>query len=108
MNNVTASSENLNTNENGLLEYAKSYVEDGLTIIPLDENAQPLLSDWEKYKYADTCATFEDVRQWVSKWPNLKWGLATGNGSRAFRGINLVVIHVKPGGDEDRYSYRLF
>lgn len=97
MNNVTTSGDNLNTYENNLLEYGHMYVKEGLTIIPLDQKAQPLLSDWEQYKHAETRATFEEARQWVKRWPNLKWGLATG------RGINLVVIHVKPGGNESRW-----
>lgn len=85
-------------NENEILEYARDYLKDGLTIIPLDgKTLQPLISSWGKYAYPETCATLEEVEQWVRQWPDLKWGLPTG------RGIGFIVVHVKTDGDESRW-----
>ncbi len=69
----------------------------GFHLIPLGEDKQPLIPSWEKYNSKEVFATAEDVKQWYKEWPNMKLGAVMGKGAM------MVTVHVKNGGDIDRW-----
>lgn len=57
-------------------EQAYAYIVNGKSVIPLGKDKRPLLSSWKEFQ--SRYATFEEIEQWFSKYPEANIGIVCG------------------------------
>ncbi|MFW6028729.1 MAG: phage/plasmid primase, P4 family [Halanaerobiales bacterium] len=91
-NNCVAIVDNINEN----YEYAKYFLDQGLSVIPVNsvEKGGSLIKSWKKYQ--DEKPTIFELKKWWTEWPDAGLAIVTGKIS------NIIVLDIDPrhGGDE--------
>lgn len=80
-----------------LYKAALTYLDYGLSIIPVNTKKQPIIPYKEYYERK---ATKEEVQAWFEKYQNLQLGLLTG----AISGISVIDIDIRNGGSNEQYK----
>ena len=77
------------------IQIATSYIERGLSVIPVGVDKKPLV-DWKQYQ--SRRATSKEVEQWAKQFKNPNIAIVTGKIS------GIVVVDVEAGGKTDDYN----